>query len=114
MLLYHQAIGRRSRVLTWSTDFKLEIYCTRAYTINNWIPTPSLGAVLENAHGTVDSAYYKHYTSPSTVEANWGLVSLGRSDPNSTVPGPLNDKTVPRLGPRVAASSCNWSSSGGR
>ncbi|KAI9450892.1 hypothetical protein BJY52DRAFT_155549 [Lactarius psammicola] len=39
------------------------------------------GAVPESARGTVDSTYYTHY-SLFTMEENWGLGSLGRSDTN--------------------------------
>ncbi|KAH9059229.1 hypothetical protein EDB87DRAFT_1684986 [Lactarius vividus] len=74
MLLCHQAIGWRSRTLTWQTDFKLETYYTCAYTINNRIPAPPLVAVLERARDTVDSTYYTHHTSPSTVEANRAIL----------------------------------------
>ncbi|KAH9061782.1 hypothetical protein EDB83DRAFT_2675443 [Lactarius deliciosus] len=41
-------------------------------------------AVPENACSTVDSTYYMHYSSLSTVAANWGLGSLGCGDPNKT------------------------------
>ncbi|KAH9016787.1 phosphoesterase family-domain-containing protein [Lactarius pseudohatsudake] len=164
---------------------------TETYTVNNHIFAVLLGgAVPESARGTVDSTYYTHYSSLSTVEANWGLGSLGRGDTNKTlsnvysfvanatgytnldiapadipltnttgiIPGPLNvqhyvpitapntsavgagggavfvasgldtsftaasapapvnltaqGKTVPWLGPRVAASSSNTSTSG--
>ncbi|KAI9431904.1 hypothetical protein H4582DRAFT_2084362 [Lactarius indigo] len=51
------------------------------YTVNNRILAILLvGAVPERARGTVDSTYYTHYSSLSTVEANWGLGSLGRGD----------------------------------
>ncbi|KAI9439396.1 hypothetical protein BJY52DRAFT_1229679 [Lactarius psammicola] len=42
-------------------------------------------AVPESARGTVDSTYYTHYSSLSTVEANWGLGPLGRGDTNKTL-----------------------------
>lgn len=43
------------------------------------------GAVPANLHGTTDSTYYTHYSTLSTVEANWGLGSLGRGDTNKTM-----------------------------
>ena len=56
---------------------------TETYTVNNHILALLLGgAVPESARGTVDSTYYTHYSSLSTVEANWGLGSLGRGDTN--------------------------------
>ncbi|KAF8589081.1 hypothetical protein K439DRAFT_462946 [Ramaria rubella] len=38
------------------------------------------GAVPASMHGTTDSTYYTHYSALSTVQANWGLGSLGRGD----------------------------------
>ncbi|KAH8989929.1 phosphoesterase family-domain-containing protein [Lactarius hatsudake] len=59
---------------------------TETYTVNNHIFAVLLGgAVPESARGTVDSTYYTHYSSLSTVEANWGLGSLGRGDTNKTL-----------------------------
>ena len=34
---------------------------------------------------TTDDTFYTHYSCLSTVEANWGLGSLGRGDTNSTL-----------------------------
>jgi len=59
---------------------------TETYTVNNHIFALLLGGVVpESAHGIVDSTYYTHYSSLSTVEANWGLGSLGRGDTNKTL-----------------------------
>ncbi|KAH9016783.1 hypothetical protein EDB85DRAFT_2204763 [Lactarius pseudohatsudake] len=59
---------------------------TETYTVNNRIFAVLLGgAVPESARGTVDSTYYTHYSSLSTVEANWGLGSLSRGDTNKTL-----------------------------
>ncbi|KAN0135813.1 Phosphoesterase family domain containing protein [Lactarius tabidus] len=59
---------------------------TETYTINNHIFAVLLGgAIPESSRGTVDSTYYTHYSSLSTVEANWGLGSLGRGDTNKTL-----------------------------
>ncbi|KAH9170097.1 hypothetical protein EDB89DRAFT_2230878 [Lactarius sanguifluus] len=56
------------------------------YIVNNRIFALLLGgAVPESARGTVDSTYYTHYSSLSTVEANLGLGSLGRGDTNKTL-----------------------------
>lgn len=56
------------------------------YGINNRIYTLLLGgAVPEKLRGTTDSTYYTHYSTLSTVEANWGLGSLGRGDTNKTM-----------------------------
>ena len=56
---------------------------TETYTVNNQVFTLLLGGVIpESSRGTVDSTYYTHYSCLSTVEANWGLGSLGRGDTN--------------------------------
>ncbi|KAJ7065131.1 phosphoesterase family-domain-containing protein [Mycena belliarum] len=43
------------------------------------------GAVAKHLHGTTDDTLYTHYSSLSTVQANWCLGSLGRQDTNATV-----------------------------
>lgn len=59
---------------------------TETYTINNQVFTLALGgAVPTSLIGTTDSTYYTHYSSLSTVEANWGLGSLGRGDTNKVM-----------------------------
>ncbi|PWN34268.1 uncharacterized protein FA14DRAFT_161720 [Meira miltonrushii] len=51
------------------------------YGENNRIFTVALGGGLPaNLKNTTDSTYYTHYSSISTVEANWGLKNLGRGD----------------------------------
>jgi hypothetical protein len=42
-------------------------------------------AVPLNLRGTTDDTLYTHYSSLSTVQANWGLKSLGRQDTNACV-----------------------------
>ena len=57
-----------------------------SYTENNCVLTLLLGgAVPDSARGSNDSTYYTHYSLLSTVEANWGLGSLGRGDTNKCV-----------------------------
>jgi hypothetical protein len=59
------------------------------WAINNNIFSVLLGgAVPEQLHGTVDSTYYTHYSSMSSVQANWGLGSLGRNDTVPYMPAP--------------------------
>jgi Phosphoesterase family len=54
-----------------------------SYDINNRVWTVLLGgAVPAKLRGTTDSTYYTHYSSMSTIQANWGLGSLGRGDTN--------------------------------
>ena len=57
-----------------------------SYTENNCVLTLLLGgAVPDSVRGTTDSTYYTHYSLLSTVQANWGLGSLGRGDTNKSV-----------------------------
>ncbi|KAI1786921.1 phosphoesterase family-domain-containing protein [Ganoderma leucocontextum] len=59
---------------------------SETYTINNRVYTLVLGGGLPtNLKGTTDSTFYTHYTALSTVQANWGLKSLGRGDANTTL-----------------------------
>ncbi|KAF7333815.1 Acid phosphatase [Mycena venus] len=54
---------------------------TETYTIQNNVFAVLLGgAVPVNLRGTTDDTLYTHYSSLSTVQANWGLKSLGRHD----------------------------------
>ncbi|KAJ7758374.1 phosphoesterase family-domain-containing protein [Mycena metata] len=56
------------------------------YTIQNNVWAVALGgAVPLKLRGTTDSTFYTHYSSLSTIQANWGLKSLGRQDTNATV-----------------------------
>jgi len=43
------------------------------------------GGVPTALHGTTDPTFYSHYSCLSSVEANWGLGSLGRGDTNKTM-----------------------------
>ncbi|KAH9960010.1 phosphoesterase family-domain-containing protein [Russula dissimulans] len=59
---------------------------SETYTENNQILTLLLGgAIPQSARNTTDSTYYTHYSLLSTVQANWGLKSLGRGDTNKTL-----------------------------
>ncbi|KAJ7676636.1 phosphoesterase family-domain-containing protein [Mycena polygramma] len=59
---------------------------TETYTIQNTVFTLALGgAVPLKLRGTTDDTLYTHYSSLSTVQANWGLKSLGRQDTNASV-----------------------------
>ncbi|KAH9927921.1 phosphoesterase family-domain-containing protein [Epithele typhae] len=59
---------------------------TETRTINNRVYTLLLGgAVPAPLRGTTDPTYYTHYSTLSTVEANWALMSLGRGDTNATL-----------------------------
>ncbi|KAJ7087029.1 phosphoesterase family-domain-containing protein [Mycena crocata] len=48
------------------------------------------GAVPYELRGTTDDTFYSHYSGLSTVQANWGLKSLGRQDTNATVSNVLS------------------------
>jgi hypothetical protein len=69
-----------------------------SYTENNCVLALLLGgAVPRSAWGTTDSTYYTHYSLLSTVEANWGLGSLGRGDTNKYVSRSLSLHSHARL-----------------
>ncbi|KAI0289711.1 phosphoesterase family-domain-containing protein [Russula brevipes] len=54
--------------------------------VNNRVWATLLGgAIPDNLRGTTDSTFYTHYSALSTVQANWGLGSLGRFDTNKTL-----------------------------
>ncbi|OKL59394.1 Acid phosphatase [Talaromyces atroroseus] len=51
------------------------------YSVHNRVYSILLGGVIpDNLIGTTDDTFYTHYSSLATVEANWGLPSLGRWD----------------------------------
>ncbi|GKT93057.1 phosphate-repressible acid phosphatase [Colletotrichum tofieldiae] len=55
-------------------------------TARNHVAGILLGsAVPQNLVGTVDDAYYNHYSELSSVEANWNLHTLGRWDVGANV-----------------------------
>ncbi|KAF8190935.1 phosphoesterase family-domain-containing protein [Mycena galopus ATCC 62051] len=55
-------------------------------TIQNRIWTLAMGgAVPTDLQNTTDNTLYTHYSSLSTVQANWRLKSLGRQDTNASV-----------------------------
>ncbi|KAJ7074697.1 phosphoesterase family-domain-containing protein [Mycena amicta] len=52
----------------------------------NTVWTAALGnAVPKNLRGTTDNTLYTHYSTIATVQANWGLKSLGRQDTNASI-----------------------------
>ncbi|CAK4034967.1 related to acid phosphatase Pho610 [Lecanosticta acicola] len=65
------------------------------------------GAVPESQHGTTDCQYYNHYSDISTVEANWGLHTLGRWDVGANVFKLVADETgdIYRPSDEVAGST---------
>lgn len=56
------------------------------YAIQNRVFSILLGdSVPASLHGTQDNNFYDHYSGLSTVEANWGLDTLGRWDVGANV-----------------------------
>jgi len=51
------------------------------------------GAVPEDLSGTTDDNYFDHYSALATVQANWGLATLGRRDVGANVFGFVADQT---------------------
>jgi acid phosphatase len=61
---------------------------------NNKVYSVLLGnAVPNNLVGTADNNYYTHYSVPATLEANWGLGTMGRGDVGAPLFG-LTQATV--------------------
>ncbi|KAK4141547.1 uncharacterized protein C8A04DRAFT_30917 [Dichotomopilus funicola] len=67
---------------------------------NEDYPTPNRvytvllgGAIPKELHGTTDDAFYTHYSTISTVSANWDLPSLGRWDCGANVLALVANKT---------------------
>ncbi|KAJ6454370.1 phosphoesterase family-domain-containing protein [Mycena sanguinolenta] len=61
---------------------------TETYTIQNTVYSLLLGGSIPlNLRGTSDDTLYTHYSSLTTAQVNWDLMSLGRQD---TVPGVSN------------------------
>jgi acid phosphatase len=67
---------------------------SETYTLKNNIFAVLLGgAIPANLRGTTDGTFYNHYSTISTVSANWGLPSLGRWDCNANVFALVANKT---------------------
>lgn len=65
-----------------------------SYAIQNRVLAVLLGdAVPEELVGTTDDNFYNHYSEIATVEANWGLHTLGRWDVGANVYSFVADKT---------------------
>lgn len=65
-------------VITWDEN--------ESYTQHNHILAILLGdAVPKSLVGTTDDTFYNHYSEIATVQANWGLHTLGRWDVGANV-----------------------------
>jgi len=65
-----------------------------SYAQQNRVVAILLGdAIPTHLVGTKDTAYYNHYSEIATVQANWGLHTLGRWDVGANVFAFVADKT---------------------
>lgn len=80
---------------------------TETYTIGNKVFSILLGPSVEGLEGTTDSRYYNHYSEISTVEANWGLHTLGRWDVGANVFNVVAEKTGDIYRPNLAVTGAN-------
>ncbi|KAK1950783.1 phosphoesterase [Colletotrichum sublineola] len=79
--------GKTLVYITWQANGQYPL--TR-----NHVASILLGsAIPTNLVGTVDSAYYNHYSELSSVQANWGLHTLGRWDVGANVWNFIGSKT---------------------
>lgn len=77
-------------LITWDEN--------ETYTDKNQVLGILLGdAVPRELVGTIDSNYYDHYSEAATVEANWGLHTLGRWDVGANVFELVAKKTGDKL-----------------
>lgn len=80
----------------------------RTKNIQNRVFSILLGdAVPANLVGTTDSNFYDHYSEISTVEANWGLDTLGRWDVGANVFQSVANVTGDTVRPWDAVTSTN-------
>ncbi|KAF1990474.1 acid phosphatase phoa [Aulographum hederae CBS 113979] len=78
------------------------------YTIVNKVLGILIGdAVPSNLVGTTDNTAYDHYSEIATVEANWGLHTLGRFDVGANVFSMVAAKTGDKLRAWTAPSLSN-------
>ncbi len=82
---------------TYVTDKTLIVV---SFDENEDYPTPNRvftvllgGAIDSSLHGTTDDTFYNHYSMLSTVQANWGLPSLGRWDCDANILALVANKT---------------------
>lgn len=86
-----------------------------SYAIQNRVLAILLGdAVPTGLVGTTDAAFYNHYSELATVQANWGLDTLGRWDAGANVFGFVAEQTgdVVREYPGLAGRYYNQSYDG--
>jgi len=70
------------------------------YTIQNRVLAILLGdAIPKQLVGTIDDNFYCHYSEIATVEANWGLHTLGRWDVGANVFSFVGAKTGDHIRP---------------
>jgi acid phosphatase len=78
----------------------------------NIVDTVILGSALPTSLvGTKDTAFYTHYSELATVEANWGLHTLGRYDVAANVFGFVAQQTGDTVRTNPSLSSTTLSSS---
>lgn len=81
---------------------------TETYTEGNRVFSILLGDALpEHLAGTKDANFYDHYSEISTVEANWGLHTLGRWDVGANVFGVVAKETGDVYRPYTAVIGSN-------
>ncbi|KAG9653246.1 acid phosphatase phoa, partial [Aureobasidium melanogenum] len=83
---------------------------SHTYTTQNRVFSILLGdSISKDLIGTQDNNFYDHYSELSTVEANWGLDTLGRWDVGANVFKFVADKTGDTIAPWSDAQSSSGS-----
>jgi len=77
------------------------------YTLANRVFSILLGGAVAGQEGTTDSSYYNHYSEIATVEANWGLDTLGRWDVGANVFAHVAAQTGDRVRANDAVAGAN-------
>ncbi len=70
-----------------------------SYAKQNKVFTFLVGDAVARLVGTTDDSYYNHYSEISTVQANWGLHTLGRWDVGANVFRVVADATGDEVRP---------------
>ena len=96
-----------NKYVTKNTLILLTFDENHTYTTANRVYSILFGDVVAGKEGTTDDNYYNHYSEISSVEANWGLDTLGRWDVGANVFEVVAEQTGDKLVPNDAVTGAN-------